>query len=269
MILADLHTHSYFSSDSTAKLTDMITSALNKGLTTLCFTDHMDYDYPKNDEGQDFIFDVPKYFEEIENLREQYKDKIKLLTGIELGLMPHLNNRYEELASSFNFDFIIGSTHLINGIDPYYPEYFKTNPDKQGINLYFEYVLENITSNNSFSVCGHIDYVVRYLDKCEEKYNPNDYQDIIDHILSTLIKRGKGIEVNTSSLSNGLSFPNPHPYIIKRYKELGGEIITIGSDAHKPQNIAHSFAIAEDILTNAGFKYYTVFEKQKPIFYKF
>ena len=93
-----------------------------------------------------------------------------------------------------------------------------------------------------------------------------DYADIIDEILKLLIEKEKGLEVNSAGLKYGLPFAHPHPDVLKRYRELGGEIITIGADAHKPEHIAYDFAKAEEILKSCGFKYYTEFFEQKPVF---
>ena len=115
---------------------------------------------------------------------------------------------------------------------------------------------------------GHIDYVVRYGNKKQEEYSYEANKDIIDEILKHLILNGKGIELNTAGFKYGLGFCHPYPEIIKRYKELGGEIITIGSDGHKPEHIAYDFGKVKDILTACNFKYYTEFKERTPIFRK-
>lgn len=95
-----------------------------------------------------------------------------------------------------------------------------------------------------------------------------NYYDYIDTALRMLIEKGKGIEINTAGLKYGLKYPNPCPDILKRYRELGGEIITTGSDAHQTEYVAHRFDVIEDMLKGAGFGYYTVFERRKPVFIK-
>ena len=113
---------------------------------------------------------------------------------------------------------------------------------------------------------GHLDYVVRYGKSREKEYSYTDYADIIDEILKLLIEKEKGLEVNSAGLKYGLPFAHPHPDVLNHYRELGGEIITIGADAHKPEHIAYDFAKAEEILKSCGFKYYTEFFEQKPVF---
>ena len=133
---------------------------------------------------------------------------------------------------------------------------------------YFESILENIHAFDGFDVYGHIDYVVRYGPTKNANYSWTQYQDVIDEILKLLIENGKGIEINTGGFKYGLGHPNPTEGIIRRYRELGGEIITIGADAHAPQHIGYDFQKVPDILKEAGFEYFTVFKQRKPEFLK-
>lgn len=260
MIKADQHVHSSFSSDSEEKLENAVLAAINAGLRTLCITEHMDMDYPTGE----FMLDTEAYRAEYLRLKELYADRIELLFGIELGLMDYLAPRLYEYTKDKPFDFIIGSSHLVDGIDPYYPEYFGAHGDHNGILRYFESILSNITAFDDFDVYGHLDYVVRY--SKERNYCPNTFSEILDEILKKLISMGKGIELNTAGLKYGLGWAHPHPELLKRYRELGGEIITVGSDGHKGEHIAYDFGKASDALKNAGFEYYTVFRQRKPEF---
>ncbi len=260
MIKADCHVHSVFSSDGKDTMKAEALSALEKGLATLCFTDHMDFDFP----GNEFILDTENYLKSAESVKEEFRGKLEILSGVELGLMHNIEPKLQNYAKSYDFDFIIGSSHLSYGQDPYDPQYFASG-DKNGILRYFESILENISVFSEFDVYGHIDYAVRY--SKSKSYNPLDFDDIITQILKKLITMGKGVELNTAGIKYGLDFPHPHPYILKKYRELGGEIVTIGSDAHKALHIAYSFNDAQQILLNSGFKYYAVFRKRNPSFY--
>ena len=262
MILSDFHTHSTFSTDGTDKLVEMANSAVEKGLKTICFTEHNDFDYP----GGEFLLDTEAYRNELFRVREQLSGKIEVLFGVELGLMKHLGERLREYLDGRGFDFVIGSSHLIDGKDPYFPEYFEELGQRNGVLRYFESILENIGAFSDFDVYGHLDYAVRYSpEKC---YNPVDLREIIDEILRKIVSLGKGIEINSAGLRKGLSHANPHPFILKRYRELGGEIITVGSDAHNTADIAADFDLAESFLKDAGFEFYTVFRQRKPHFVK-
>lgn len=262
MITADQHVHTSFSSDSEELAENAVKAAIAKGLSTLCITEHMDMDYPTGE----FMLDDEAYHTEYLRLKELYSDRIELLFGVELGLMDYLAPRLYEFAKSQPFDFIIGSSHLVDGVDPYYPEYFGTYGDQNGILRYFESILANITAFDDFDVYGHLDYVVRYSNA--KTYRPADYTELLDEILKKLISMGKGIELNTAGLKYGLGWAHPHPELLKHYRELGGEIITVGSDGHKGEHIAYDFDKASDILKAAGFEYYAVFRQRKPEFIK-
>lgn len=258
MIKADQHTHSSFSTDSDEPLEEMVKAAEKKGLQTLCITEHMDMDYP----GGEFILDTESYRKELMRVRSQ--TNIELLFGVELGLMDYLAPRLEEYSKARDFDFIIGSSHLVNGQDPYYPGYFQNLGSRTGVLRYFESILANIRAMDCFDVYGHLDYVVRY--SPEKSYDPVDYREIIDEILRLLIEKGKGIEINTAGLQSGMGYVHPHEFILRRYKELGGEIVTVGSDAHDRRRVAADFDKAEAALSAAGFSYYTIFRERKPNF---
>lgn len=274
MIQADMHMHTWFSTDSEACPCDMADEAVRKGLKTICFTDHFDKD--DLEWGEEGIFDVDAYFVEMQKLQEEYAGKLNIRIGIELGLRTYLKDYYEELTKKYPFDFVIGSVHNVpykkdaEGnilyTDPAAEKLFTDRTDKEAYRLMMETTLENVRISDCFQTLGHLDYVVRYGKSREKEYSYTDYADIIDEILKLLIEKEKGLEVNSAGLKYGLPFAHPHPDVLKRYRELGGEIITIGADAHKPEHIAYDFAKAEEILKSCGFKYYTEFFEQKPVF---
>ena len=258
MIFADLHTHSSFSSDSGEPLSEMAKAASAKGLKTLCLTEHYDMDYP----GGEFILDTESYRKELLRVRETAD--VELLFGVELGLMDYLAPKLDEYSKAWDFDLIIGSSHLVDGQDPYYPEYFNSFGSRNGVLRYFESILANIKAADCFDVYGHLDYAVRY--SPEKSYDPREYGEIIDEILRLLIGKGKGIEINTAGIKSGMGYVHPHEFILRRYKESGGEIITIGSDAHDRTRVAADLDKAEAALAAAGFTHYTIFRKRKPYF---
>lgn len=270
-ILCDQHLHTAFSSDSKAAPELMIEKAISLGLKCICITDHMDLDFPENEDGYTFQFDTQEYFKKMRLLKEQYQSKIDLHIGVELGIMPTIHDLLEDFMREEDdgFDFVIASTHLVDRIDPYYPEYFDTHGYQRGIEKYFESILEDLEVFHQFDVYGHLDYVVRYAKEKDKNYNPIDFKEYIDAILKKIISLGKAIEVNTAGLKAGLSNPHPHPEILKRYLELGGEYITIGSDAHMPCHIGYEFKRVEELLRSIGFRYYACFEQRKPQMLKF
>ena len=270
MLTADYHVHSDFSSDSTAPMEQMVEQAIKLGLSKICFTDHMDYDYPKVD-NYNFIFDPDAYLLKLEDMKKRYYKQIDILTGIELGLQPHLAGKLNHLLKSYPFDFVIGSSHVVDHKDPYFPEYWDNQTIEKGIYRYFESILENCKLFQGFHVYGHLDYIIRYVPGQKEKkidYAYSDYADLIDEVLKTIISFDKGIELNTSGLKYGLGYPHPKQEVLRRYKELGGELITIGSDAHRPEHLCYDFQLVPDLLKNLGFRYYATFVQGKPVYEK-
>lgn len=268
MITSDFHMHTAYSTDSDSPAERMAEEAVRRGLKTICITDHLDKDYPfYEDLGKDaFLFDVEDYISELEALKEAYAGKLEIRIGVEFGMQPHLGEFCRELSRRYPFDFIIGSIHVVNGTDPYYGEIFRQHTDEEAYRETFRATLENLRQIEDFDVLGHLDYIVRYGRQKEKEYSYEKYAVYLDEILKTLIQNGKGIELNTAGLKYGLGFCHPHPDVLRRYRKLGGEIITVGSDAHKPEHIAYHFEQARAVLKECGFRYYTEFKGRIPEF---
>lgn len=276
MIRSDSHVHSSFSADSNTSMQAIIQRAIKLGLSSVCFTDHIDYGFPSDYYNTEFLFPMNDYFETIQKLSEK-EPSIQLRTGVELGLKHDSAKEILALPKNYSFDFVIGSTHLVNNLDPYYEEYWEKYGEENGISLYYETTYNNILMNFDFDVYGHIDYIIRYcpsMRKAQKSGSQNEhfYQyimeknaEILDEILLALIHSGKGIEVNTAGLKYGLGHPNPHEKIISRYHKLGGTILTVGSDAHETKHLAFSFEELPKLLFECGFKHYTEFHKRCPI----
>lgn len=269
-IKADYHLHSYFSGDSDTPMEDMVLQGLRLGLSELCFTEHMDMDFPARTPEEAGMFEVntDSYLYEFATLKAKYADKISLHFGIELGVQPHLKKELSVYAKSFPFDFIIASSHVCNKKDPYYPAFYEGRSDEEAYREYFSSILDNIKAFQNFDVYGHLDYVVRYGVTKDADYSYDKYKDILDAVLEALLEHEKGIEINTGAIGYDLRELNPCTALIRRYRKLGGEIITIGSDAHKPEVIARGFDRAAAVLRECGFKYYTTFENRMPEFHR-
>lgn len=262
---ADVHMHCGFSNDSETRPEDMVESAIAKGLSVICFTDH--YDKDNLDWGDEAIFDVESYFQKMIELQEEYRDQIDIRIGAEIGMQPYLAEYYQDFMAQHPFDFVIGSVHSVLEHDVAL-DFFQKHSDPEGYKIYFEEMLQDVQKIKSYDVLGHLDYIVRYSNQGSKGFDLNDYMDIIEEILKQVIAHGKGLEMNMSGLKYGLGAPHPQPEIIKRYRELGGEIITVGADGHIPEHIAYDYHLADDILKSCGFKYYTEFKGRKPLFVK-
>lgn len=271
MIATDMHVHSCFSSDSCEKPESIIETAIEKGFSYVYFTDHHDMDFPVHPDNpdMDFQLDFDSYIAKLLELKDIYHNKIELRIGVEQGICPETAPKIHTLSNCYPFDFIIGSSHLTsltNG-DPYYPEYYGGKSNVEAYREYFMSEAENVRLTDGFDVYGHLDYAVRYCPDKSFVYDFEDYRDIFEVLFKRLIERGKGIEVNTAGISK-IGYPHPHIEALKLYKSLGGEIITIGSDAHTKENIGFGFDTAEELLKETGFTYYTVFKERKAEFVK-
>ncbi len=263
--MKDSHVHTNISHDGISSISEYIKIAKEKNVDEITFTEHWD-DYTGL-ETQLKTLDISKYREKY----LQYKDDYILKTnfGIEIGLQPDIVKKIENIIKQYPFDFIIGSSHITCKKDMAMDKsFFEGFTRKEAYLRYFKEVLENVKLYNEFDVYGHIDYVVRYGGYAEKKIDYTEFKEILDEILVTLITKDKGIEINTSGIRYGLDNPHPNIEILKRYKELGGKIITMGSDAHKIDDLARNFNMAFDILENIGFEEIAVYHNRVPNFVK-
>lgn len=269
-VTADYHLHSSHSGDSDAPMETMIQSAVSRGLTHICFTEHMDLAYPVSPETPAGYFEVDtdSYLTQLIRLREKYAPQIRVAFGVELGLQSGIAGQIEAYAGSHAFDFIIGSSHAVNGKDPYYPSFYEGRRKEDAYREYFQSIIDNVEAFSDYDVYGHLDYVVRYGPGKDRAYSYAKYRDLFDRMLRLLLERGKGIELNTAGLRAGLRDVNPCRDVLARYRQLGGELITVGSDAHRPEDVAADFIRAEEILTACGFRYYAVFQNRMPVYRK-
>ncbi len=269
-VLADSHVHSTFSGDGKATMEEQIQKAISLGLRSVTFTEHNDFDFPyREGEAPDtFLLNADSYLYDLLRLKAKYEDRIRIFYGVELGLQPESVKKNLIFARAHEYDFIIGSSHICHGRDPYYPDFFEGRSEAEAHREYFESILENLRVFSNFDVYGHLDYVVRYGRNKDAEYSYARHADIIDEILKWLIENEKGIEINTGGLRSGLRECNPCWDIVKRYKELGGEIVTVGSDAHETDFLAYRIDEVGEKLKELGFSYYAVYENRLPEFFK-
>lgn len=271
MITYDTHVHSEYSTDSDTPVEQQIETAVERNLSGLCLTDHMDYEFPKDQpvgghslSGIPFVFDLQEYREKLESLRPSYP-QIEILTGVECGLqlLPEVIEKNHALAGEKGMDQIIGSLHLVDRKDPYYPEFWAGRNPAECVRQYFEQLYSNLTAFHAIDTLGHLDYIVRYAPETYS-YHPEEFRDIIEEILRFLIQKDIALEVNASGWKS-MDFPNPHPDILTWYLGMGGELITVGSDAHKPEHLAYSFVRLSDLLQKKGVTQYTIFRRHTPV----
>ncbi len=260
----DNHIHSKFSTDSKMDAEAACSHAVEIGLTGIVFTDHVDYDYPDFDES--FLIDYENYFQVFCGLKDRWKGRLDVLIGVEMGFQPQVTHRIDQVITRHPFDFVINSVHIIDHMDPYTGAFFRGRSQQQSYERYLKEILLSVNAYDNYDIIGHIGYAARYGDFEDKPLRYADYSDLLDLILRAVIVKGKGIELNTSGLRSDLQQPLPGYDVFRRYFELGGEIITIGSDSHFTEHLGHSFREAAQILKDIGFKYTMHFEKRKPVF---
>lgn len=264
--MTDAHVHTRFSHDGISDMEEYIAAAREKGVDEITFTEHWD-DYTGMRTALRAV-DIPAYYAEYLRIKEKY-DTPRINFGIEMGLQPGIAEKVRSVVSAYPFDFVIGSSHITDGKDMAMDHSFFDGRTRYGAyTVYFREVLENILAHDDFDVYGHLDYVVRYGGYAEKEVLYAEFSDILDEILKALILRGKGLELNTSGFRKGLCSPHPNAEILRRYRALGGEIITLGSDAHRACDLASDFSRAKEILTDAGFSHIAVYHARKPDFVK-
>lgn len=263
--VVDCHVHSNFSDDSTMRPEEGVIAALNTGLKGLAFTDHLDLEFP--DHQYLFDFDISDRADHMMKLADTYKGRIEVLHGVELGVQPQVLNKTVSKIKGHRFDFIICSIHAVDGYALHADDGFYEDKTKdQAYRRYLEEVYWSVCNVPDFDVVGHLGYIRRY-GPYELKSMPyKHFDEYFDQILKAVIDGGRGIEVNVSGYAYKLGSAIPDVDIIKRYKELGGEIITLGSDAHAADQIGRSFKQGLALIEKVGFQYVSYFKDREPVF---
>lgn len=257
----DFHIHSDFSMDCKYLMEEMVKASIDKNMKSVCFTDHIDYEVGKD--KIDIDFRTQDYFRKVKKVKYKHLKDIDVFAGVEIGMQPYLANRYNKLINNNPFDFVIMSIHAIDGTDIYFDNFTYGKSPIDAIIEYYEYMYQCLLSFENFDIIGHIDYIDRYFENSSMVPDFSEYSFIVEDILKLIIEKGKGIELNTAGKRYGLDYYHPKIDILQLYKNLGGEIITIGSDAHSPEHIGYDYKLAEKLLKEIGFKYIYIFKERK------
>ena len=262
------HTHSKYSSDSTAQLEDICRNAISKGITAIAITDHVALWCHETDFDPTTILACKK---EVFELREKYKDKLNLLFGMELG-EHHVNPTFIQKALDVgDFDVVLCSLHdCVPLSSAPIKRHFITNTfasftKEQRIEIVKNYysILKKAASTQDYDILSHITYPLRYICIREKlEFDVNLIMDDVKFLLQTVIKRGKALELNTSNANDGFFMPDEN--ILRLYKEMGGELITLGSDAHVPEKVDNGLELGKQLLKKCGFTKYYYYEKRTP-----
>lgn len=269
---SDYHIHTEFSDDSEYPMENAVLDAIRLGLEEICFTDHVDYgvkaefgaNTTRTYKGKAVTnVDYPRYFDTIKVLQAKYEEKISIRSGLEFGVQLHTRDAFLKLIADYPLDFIILSIHQINDLELWTQSFQKGKTQAEYNLAYFQALLDVVKNYKAYSVLGHMDLVVRYDE--QGVYPFIEVKALITEILKIVIADGKGIEVNTSYIRYGLDDMTPSRDILRLYRELGGEIITIGSDTHHADHLGTYINIAKKELLTLGFTHHYTFEDMKPI----
>lgn len=278
MMYTDYHLHTYYSDDSDYPMEQLVLDAISKGLDEICITDHVDYGIKGDWEDQSETWQpeekrnrpvmnvkYPAYHAEIGRMQRKYGDAITIREGMEFGMQVHTIPAYRKLFAAYPFDFIILSCHQVEDKEFWTQDFQRGKTQAEYNRKYYEEILGVMQQYKDYSVLGHLDMITRY--DPAGYYSFENVRDIVAEILRLAIADGKGIEVNTSSHRYGLSDLTPSREILRLYKDLGGTILTIGSDAHKPEHLAAYIGETIKELKAIGFSSICTFQQMEPIFH--
>ena len=243
----------------------VIETAIAKCLAGIAITDHLDPLWP--DENEPSVLDLPASESALTEAESDYAGRISFAKGIELGLMPgEALEICQNAVSGYPYDFVIGSVHCSPEAPVDAPPFLEGRELKDIIEEYYTLILDSIHEYKNYDVLGHLNCIDRYT----EAYAPEEmYMPYADEILKIAVRDGKGLEYNTSTFRYNMGERGtPTLPILKRFKELGGEIVTLGSDAHVNTDIGSGIEKGEEVLLATGFRYIAVFMERRPSFIK-
>jgi histidinol-phosphatase (PHP family) len=272
---ADYHVHSEFSDDSWYPMESVVRDAVMLGLDEICFTDHVDYgvkpdvDHPelaRIEDGEPVLnVDYARYFPRIAELAEAYSDRIAVKAGLEFGIQTQTESQFQRLFDASPLDFVILSIHQVGNSEFWNGDFQEGHTQREINEAYYQELLDVVNTWNDYSVVGHLDLIKRY--DPFGIYPDESTRDIVAAILERVIATGHGIEVNTSSFRYGLPDLQPSTSILELYRDLGGEILTIGSDSHEPAHLAAHFDEVIDRLKAIGYTRFCTFDRMIPEFH--
>ena len=261
-MLCDTHTHSIFSGDAESTVAELCEAAVRAGVGVLAITEHANV-FADGVEREELHARLTAHRDAVFAAREQYRGKLKLLYGCEIG-GPQNHHAWAEDILQFPYDMIIGSNHFWEDGGSIYrtgctPETYRE------LVLHFLKITKDLILFGRFHTLGHLDYILRYIEGCVAgKPNFREFEPEVDEILTLLVERGMGMEINTTTLRNWLNCLI-EPWILKRFRALGGKYITVGSDAHHARFVGAGLVEAEKLAFDCGFSHITYFEKGEPV----
>ena len=278
-MIADYHLHCMFSDDSWYPPEQVCEDAWKNNLDEICFTDHVDYGIkPDWDQalsakvamGQRLLnVDYDAYFPCIASLREKWAGRLTVKCGLELGVQTHTIPQYNALWDRWGdqLDFTLLSIHQVGDAEFWTGEFQEGRSQKEYNRAYYQELYDVATTFTHWSVLAHMDLIKRY--DPAGALNFPDNRDLVAATLEHTISQGKGIELNTSSIRYGLADSQPAKEILCLYRDLGGSIITLGSDSHAPEHLGAYIRHFGHYLASLGFEGFCTYDKMVPTFHAF
>jgi len=253
----DYHMHSNFSCDCQATMAEMCQAAVDQGIPEIGFTEHFDNHPGEADNCRDFRLDG--WAVELDRCRSAFAGRLTIRAGIELG-EPHIYTaEAQSLLARYAFDYALGSLHWVGNESIFDPAYFQAYPAADAFRMYFE-ELARVALTGGFDILSHLDVPVRTAQAVYGRYDPREHEDSIRPVLRACVEGGLALDINTAALRRRAKVLNPGLDILRWYVELGGERVTLGSDAHRPKQVGAGLDAALDAARAAGLKYLTFYE---------
>ena len=253
-MIFDSHIHTEISFDSEMPLEAALSAAREQNIG-LVLTEHIDFDFP----GGGYVFEPADYFAKYAAYRSA-----SLLLGVEIGMQADCCERNSRLIRENDFDCVIGSIHVLDGVDLYEPSFYEKQSKQAVYAKYFRVMAECIKQHAFVDVLGHIDYIARYAPYAEPDIYYHEFAGLIREVLQVTIAQNIVLELNTRRLDSRSAMKALLP-VSKAYADCGGRYATIGSDAHKAGAVGKDFSAAKDLLAACGLK--AVYFKQRKMEY--
>lgn len=257
----DYHTHSHYSFDGEEAAADMVAAASARGIEEICFTDHVDFDFP----GRRHLPDFPSRRRELEALGRRYP-LMAIRHGAEVSLGDEACAEAAWAAlRDVELDFVIGSVHVVDGVDVWADRYYEGQNKAEAYRRYLEAVARMLPAFPHFHVLGHYDFVAKYAPYPDRSVTLEDAPDAFEEIFRFLIGNGKAMEINTASWQEDAPWGMD---VLRRYRELGGEYVTVGSDTHGTERVGARIGEAMELARAAGIRYVAAFQNGEPRMHK-
>lgn len=260
-MLKDYHTHSCYSFDSRQTLETLAAAAEAAQVEEICVTDHIDLGYCSQ-EGN-VLPDLAGRRAALQDVRRAHPGLV-IREGIEIGDCPATRQQMLVFLRPFHLDCHLLSLHMVDGIDPYYPSFYEGKERDAVYRRYAEMLADAVAAWDpaDYDALAHLGYVAKFAPYENKTFRYGDAPDAIDAVLRVLARNGKALEINTSSLKNSPETMASRDILI-RFRELGGELVTLGSDAHAPEFVGYRLADARQLALDCGFRYGAAFEGRK------